>query len=152
MDIRYAKFTMEEDVAYTKVMQWFFDFPGMDIGLSDLAKQAKISKTTARRVVNRLAKEQFLVLRIFGRNIRISMAQRHPYLSTRKIPYNLNRILGSGILEGVHDRFPNPKAVLLFGSYRKGDDNEQSDIDIAVEVVADAPYRIEGKGIVPQLG
>jgi hypothetical protein len=29
---------------------------------------------------------------------------------------------------------PSAKAIILFGSYRKGDDTEQSDIDIAAEI------------------
>jgi predicted nucleotidyltransferase len=47
---------------------------------------------------------------------------------------------------------PNSRAVVLFGSYRKGDDIETSDIDIAVEVIGDAEMKIMPLGAIPQLG
>ena len=46
---------------------------------------------------------------------------------------------------------PNAKAIVLFGSYRKGDDNEESDIDIAVEVIDESRY-IEDFGVIGKFG
>ena len=58
----------------------------------------------------------------------------------------------SGILQEIHRRIPNLKAVILFGSYRKGDDTEKSDIDIAVEVAGDQEIKIESLGILQTFG
>jgi len=44
------------------------------------------------------------------------------------------------------------KAIYLFGSYRKGDDNEKSDIDIAVEVLDNKDIRIIEAGIISKFG
>ena len=42
---------------------------------------------------------------------------------------------------------------MLFGSYRKGDDTDKSDIDMAVEVLGEDPIRIiERFAQIPQLG
>ncbi|MFH0956559.1 MAG: nucleotidyltransferase domain-containing protein, partial [Candidatus Aenigmatarchaeota archaeon] len=87
-----------------------------------------------------------------GRLWRISCNQEHPYNYTKKIAYNLLMLYESGILEAIHKIIPNPRAVILFGSYRKGDDNEKSDIDIAVEVLDGKDVRIEKLGVFPDFG
>ena len=58
----------------------------------------------------------------------------------------------SGILKEIHKLTPGARAVILFGSYRKGDDTEKSDIDIAVEVLDDKEVQMIELGIVPELG
>lgn len=143
---------MELNEAYLKMIYWFFSFPDKEIGLNDLSEALKISKTTAKRVVLRLIDEGFLNREILGKIWRISSNQDHPYNYTRKISYNLALIYESVILNAIHDMIRNPKAVILFGSYRKGDDNEKSDIDIAVEVVGDEEVKIIELGVIPEFG
>ena len=48
--------------------------------------------------------------------------------------------------------FCAPRAIILFGSYRWGTDNEKSDIDIAVEVLGDQPMRIGPLLVFDRLG
>lgn len=59
-------------------------------------------------------------------------------------------------INGVHDNIinliKNPQSIILFGSYRKGDDNENSDIDIAVEVLNNKELQIIELGIIPEFG
>jgi len=58
----------------------------------------------------------------------------------------------SGIVDKIIGRFNNAKAIVLFGSYRKGDDNEKSDIDIAVETLNENGTRIEEFVIIKKFG
>ena len=83
---------------------------------------------------------------------RISCNLRHPYNLTRKIGYNLILVYESMVLEKIRKQIPNSKSIILFGSYRKGDDNEKSDIDLAVEVVDDEDVEIKELETIPQLG
>ena len=138
--------------AYQKVLFWFFSFPTREIGLSDLSEAVGIAKTTAHKIVTTLVNEQFLKLEIIGRIWRISCNQDHIYNFSKKISYNLMMVYESGVLQEVHQRVPNPKVVALFGSYRKGDDTEKSDIDIAVEVIGDQELKIESIGILSAFG
>ena len=126
--------------AYWKVLQWFFSYPSNEIGLNDLSAALSVAKTTAKRVVLQLEKETFLRKEVLGKIWRISCNQNHNYNSSKKIAYNLMMIYNSTIIENVHELVQSefgqtPRAIILFGSYRKGDDNEKSDIDIAVEVL-----------------
>jgi predicted nucleotidyltransferase len=143
---------IELNEAYQKTLHWFFCFPEREIGLNDLSEALKISKTTAKRIVLQLMEEGFLKREIIGKLWRISCNQNHQYNTIRKVPYNLALIYNTYILEKIHEKIRNPKAVILFGSYRKGDDNEKSDIDIAVEVVGNEDVKIIELGVVGELG
>ncbi len=143
---------IELNEAYNKALNWFFSFPNKEIGLNDLSEALKISKTTAKRVVLKLMNEGFLKREILGKIWRIYNNQGHPFNYTRKICYNLAHVYESGIMNAIYDIIPNPKAVILFGSYRKGDDNEKSDIDIAVEIVGNEEVKIVELGSVDEFG
>ena len=143
---------LELNEAYQKVLNWFFAYPTREITLTDLTKLVNISKTTANRIVTQLADEEFLKIEKLGKLWRISCNQSHPYNMTLKIAYNLSLIYQSGIIERVLELIPNPTSMVLFGSYRKGDDIESSDIDIAVETLGDEEMHIIEEGIVPNMG
>jgi predicted nucleotidyltransferase len=143
---------VELNEAYNKVLIWFFSFPTEEMSLNDLSKSLGISKTTANRVVSVLVNEGFLDKKDLGKIWRISCNLNHRYNRTRKIAYSLDMIYGSAILEEIHKIIRNPKAVVLFGSYRWGEDTEKSDIDIAVEVPDAEELRIISLGDIPKLG
>lgn len=137
----------EENEAYLKTLNWFFSFPDIEVSLNDLSQQLRISKTTANKVVSQLEREGFLKKEVLGRIWRVSCNQSHPYNFTRKIAYNLSMVYESVIIKAIKATIPNirntnPVAIILFGSYRKGDDTEKSDIDIAVEVLDNEDIQI----------
>ena len=133
--------------AYNKALMLYFDFPTLDFTLNNLIKPLKISKTTANLTISRLVKEKFLELKIIGKMWRITCNQTHKYNTYKKIPYHLNLIYESGIIEEIRKKYQSAKAIILFGSYRKGDDNEKSDIDIAVEITGEKFNLVEFKKI-----
>jgi len=147
---------MEVNEAYQKVLQWFFSFPTIPISLSELSKEMSISKKTANKIVLQLLEEGFLLKEEVGRTWRISCNQKHIYNYTRKISYNLSFLYSilyeAGVIEEIYRLCGNPKAIILFGSYRKGDDNDKSDIDLAVEVAGNEELKIIALGNLPQLG
>ncbi|MEK6891655.1 MAG: nucleotidyltransferase domain-containing protein [Nanoarchaeota archaeon] len=148
---------IEENQAYLKILNWFFSFPNMEVSLNDLSQQLRISKTTANKIVSELERKGFLKKEVLGRIWRISCNQNHPYNFTRKIAYNLSWVYESVIINltkeiVLKDRGITPRAIILFGSYRKGDDTEKSDIDIAVEVLDNKDTQVIQLGVLPQFG
>ncbi len=144
---------LREDIeAYEKIINWFFSFPNIEMSLNDLSEELKISKTTANRIVMQLIGEDFLKKEVLGRIWRISCNQNHPYFRTHRIGYNLNMVYDSGVLQEIYTQIPSPRVIVLFGSYRKGDDTEKSDIDIAVEVIGDEDVQIKELGKISKLG
>jgi predicted nucleotidyltransferase len=138
--------------AGVKVLYWFFDFPSREMSLNDLSEAVGISKTTANKVVTKLVQEGFLKRDVLGKIWRISCNIAHPHNLIAKVPYHLTAIYQSGILDAIYKQIPSPRAVILFGSYRKGDDNEQSDIDIAVEVLGNDEMKLQELGRLEKLG
>lgn len=143
---------LELNESYRKCIQWFFAYPDKEIGLTDLAEMLGIAKTTARKIVLQLVDEEFLIKEELGKVWRISCNRTHSHNHSVKIAFNLELIYLSGILPEIYKIVPNAKAIILFGSYRKGDDTENSDIDIAVEVIGNEDLQIIQLGILPQIG
>ncbi len=137
---------LKKSEALLRVVYWFFAFPTKEISLNDLTEEVEISKTTANKVVGLLEKEGFLKKEVLGKTWRISCNHEHLYNITIKIPHNLWLIYESGILGKIHQIFANPRTIILFGSYRKGDDTEDSDLDIALEVLDDKEVEIYDLG------
>ena len=55
-------------------------------------------------------------------------------------------------MKKIYEKVGNAKAIILFWSYRKGDDNEKSDIDIAVEVIGNQDLKIVNLENIHQFG
>ncbi len=140
------------EITLNKCLVWFYSYPRNKIGLTDLAQSINSSKTAAKLVVESLIERQFINREIIGRAWLLSANQKHPYFITKKIPYNLSNIYESGILDAVYKVVPSSRAVILFGSYRWGTDVEDSDIDIAVEVVDNHDLQVTHLGNIEQLG
>ncbi|MCK4550918.1 MAG: nucleotidyltransferase domain-containing protein, partial [Candidatus Aenigmarchaeota archaeon] len=138
--------------AHLKIMYWFFSYPNKEMSLSDIANELKISKITANLAINHFVNEGFLKKEVLGRIWRISCSREHTLNSTLKVSYNLGMVYQSPIISEIHKIIPNSRAIILFGSYRKGDDTEKSDIDIAVEVLDGEDVRIKPLGVLPQFG
>ncbi|HIG94706.1 MAG: Transcriptional regulator [archaeon GW2011_AR13] len=143
---------IKKSEAIFKIIYWFFAFPEKEISLNDLAKNVGISKTNANKIVTYLVKENFLKKEILGKTWRISCNPAHKYNITLKIPFNLGQIYESGIIDKIMKKIPNAKSIILFGSCRKGDDTEKSDIDIAVEIVENTELEISKMGNLEQFG
>ncbi|MEK6940706.1 MAG: nucleotidyltransferase domain-containing protein [Nanoarchaeota archaeon] len=138
--------------AHEKCLAWFYAFPNTKIGLTELSKSIKTSKTATKEAVEDLTKKEFLQKEIIGKSWLISTNQKHKYSTTKKIPYNLEKIYESEILDKIHKTIPQARAISLFGSYRWGDDTEESDIDIAIEVLDNKQIEISKLCTIKYLG
>src|SRR3989344_6026189 len=142
----------EGSESYRRILSYFFSFPEHPIGLTGLSEQIGSSKTSAKVAVTQLIEQGFLKKEEVGNAWRLSADQKSPLVIMKKIPYNLQLLYESGIIGAVYNKIPNARAILLFGSYRWGTDNEKSDIDIAVEVLDNSEMRIETLGLIEQFG
>ncbi len=125
---------LELERAYDKIHAWFFSFPEEEFSLNELAEALEIAKTSAHLVISQLVIDRFLIVSKLGKLWRIKANKEHQWFTTRKIPFNLRIVYESGIIAWVEREIPSARAIILFGSYRKGDDIKTSDLDIAVEI------------------
>ncbi|MEK6792492.1 MAG: nucleotidyltransferase domain-containing protein [Nanoarchaeota archaeon] len=137
---------LELGLGTLNLIYWFFAYPEIKMTLSGLAKELEISKKTASKIVTDLANEKFLTVEQIGKAWRIHCNIQHQYNKTIKIGYNLSNVYISGILQEIYKIIGSPKSIILFGSYRKGDDIGSSDLDIAVEIIGNSDLKIKNIG------
>ena len=83
----------------------------------------------------------FLTIEKLSKIWRIKADRSNWNFLRNKIVYNLNFIYQSGIIEFLYEHYNHPKSIVLFGSFRKGEDISSSDIDISIEQGEFKEYR-----------
>ena len=124
-----------------RILEVLFGYPDKEFSLSDLAKESKVAKANIGAILKEFHKIGFIEITKLSKIWRIRANQRNWFFIKSKIVYNLNFIYQSGLVEFLNDYFKNPKSIILFGSFRKGEDLSGSDIDIAVEIDEDKEYQ-----------
>lgn len=121
------------ETANQKILELFFRNPDNEYSLSEIAKETKVAKANIGKILENLEKNELIKIKKLP-NIWIIKAnlENQNYVNS-KIVYNLNFIYRSGLVEFLNGYYKNPKAIILFGSFRKGEDINGSDIDIAIE-------------------
>jgi predicted nucleotidyltransferase len=131
--------------AKQKVMEVIFQYPEQSFSLSDLAKEAEVAKANIGEILNDLQKYNLIQLEKLSKIWRIKANQENPLFLRSKILYNLQLIYLSDLIEMLNKYYNNPKAIILFGSFCKGEDISTSDIDIAIESDNIKEYTVESQ-------
>jgi predicted nucleotidyltransferase len=121
------------ETARQKIVEVLFRYPDKEFSLSELAKEAGVAKANIGEILNDFLKAGLIEVKKLSKIWRIKANQKSPLYIKNKIVSNMNYVYQSGLVEFLNEKFSNPKAIILFGSYRRGEDISDSDIDIAVE-------------------
>src|SRR5208283_257785 len=116
-----------------RVMRHFFMNPQAEFTLTEVAERTGLSKATLSRILSKLRVCDLLDITELGPSYRIR-AKNNRTFRKEKIAYNFSAVMRSDIVEKLVSRFHEPKAIVLYGSFRKGEDAPGSDVDIAIEV------------------
>lgn len=116
-----------------RVLEVFFTMPDKELSLSEAASLSRVKKSNIGGFLRFLEKEEFIIIEMLNNLWRIQANLRSRRFLRSKIIYNLSLIYQSELIDFLTDYYSNPKAIILFGSFRKGEDISTSDIDIAVE-------------------
>jgi len=119
--------------ARQRIAEVLFKHPDKEFSLSDLAIEAKVKKSNIGRILNAYQEIGFIHIEKLSKIWRIKANQSSKIYLNNKVAYNLHSILSRKLTDFIRDKYNNPKSIILFGSYRNGDDISTSDIDIAVE-------------------
>jgi predicted nucleotidyltransferase len=114
------------------ILREIFAYPTTKYTIRELARKTKLSPPTALRIIRTLQKEGVIRETVVGRASQISANLDSAKYKWMKRLANLKNIYECGIIEGFVDTYNDPQAIILFGSYSRGEDIERSDIDIAV--------------------
>lgn len=114
-----------------RVMEVFFRHPDKKIHLRELSRITGLSMPGVKKIAEKLEKESLLVSKKEKMVKNFYASRNEKFLSLKRF-YNMNSVFASGLLNFLKDKYEEPEAIVLFGSYSKGDDISRSDVDIAV--------------------
>ena len=132
------------ETAIQRTLQVLTKYPEKEFSLSELAKEAGVAKANIGSILNDLHEMNLVEITKLSKIWRIMAKQGSPEFIRNKIIYNLHMIYCNGLVEFLNYHFNNPKCIVLFGSFRHGDDISTSDIDIAIETDETKEYEIIG--------
>ena len=119
-----------------KVLKVFFNEPTKKYSLKEISTSSKIAHTSVKKILNELLNNKIIssVNEKKGkRNFPTYKSNlEESYYRKLKFVSNLEEISQSLLIEKL-DKLFMPKSIVLFGSYSRGEDIEESDIDIFVE-------------------
>ena len=100
--------------------------------MRELARLSKLAPSTVSKYLKKLAAEKIiLVKKSKGFSIFKSNGENATY-KDMKLFYNLINLRKSGLIDRLSEEFNHPKAIILFGSFRKAENIPESDIDIFI--------------------
>src|SRR3989344_6112399 len=136
--------------ALSRVIGILFKYPDKEFSLSDLAEKAQVAKANIGKILKRLNAQHFIEIEKLANIWRIKSNRTNQNFIKAKIVNNLSLIYESGLIEFLIKNLKHPKSIILFGSFRKGEDITSSDIDIAVESDEDKTQAVYLSELIPQ--
>ena len=121
---------MLEKYVFFKVLDVFMRYPYNEFYLREMAKKAGISPSVASGIMEWLVKNRFVERKNIG-NLSIFRADYgHNTFKHFKIAMNMLKLENSGFVDYIS--LFEPFSVVLYGSFARGEDDENSDIDILI--------------------
>jgi len=114
-----------------RVAKLFFDSPERLFHIREMARLTGLSAPGVVKIVSRLKKRGLLTSEK-SRTVEIVKASKTDVFLQLKRCHNLLGLYESGLVAKLREAYEEPEAIVLFGSFAKGEDISKSDIDIAI--------------------
>lgn len=125
-----------------RIKEHFFVNPGSKLRVREIEKLLKLPLPSVIRYCKELKQEGILTTITTGNVVFYTGDRANKSFLLEKKLYNIKAIYGSGLIEVLKIELSNP-VVMLFGSYSKGEDMENSDIDLYIETPSKKEINLE---------
>ncbi len=115
-----------------KVLQQFFDFPRKAFLIRKLSRNTKLSVPSVRLHVKALLAEGLIMKDENGLYPSFRAVRDNPLFKLLKLQNAVLKLYTTGVL-GVVEKAAYPSCIVLFGSASRGEDTEESDIDLFIQ-------------------
>ncbi len=115
-----------------EIMEIFYNNPNKEYHIREIARLTKLSPSTVSKYLIKCTKEKLLDKREERKHLLFKANTENKIFKIKKINYNTERLFEFGLINYLDEEFNYPRAIILFGSFAKGEDIEQSDIDIFI--------------------
>lgn len=113
------------------IKEYFFINPGTSQRVREIERILKLPLPSVIRYCKELEREGILTIIRTGSVSFYTASRNEKYLLEKKL-FNIKSLYNCGIIEYLKRELSNPP-IVLFGSYLKGEDMEDSDIDLYIE-------------------
>ena len=116
-----------------EILRFLFIKAGMSFNARGLARALGVSQPAISKALPFLKEKDFIKVNKDKESKRLSIElnSNDPLVIGLKRTDNLRMIYESGLVEFLEESFPG-SAIILFGSFSRGEDTKDSDIDIAI--------------------
>lgn len=123
---------MYQKITQLKVLSLFMDNPYEKHYLREAARRLKISPMTLKRSLDFLLKNNLILKEKSKNQILYSANIQNPAFRHIKISRSLSVLMQKGIVEFIKEKVPSVSSIILYGSYAKGEETKDSDMDILI--------------------
>ncbi|RLI58955.1 MAG: hypothetical protein DRO67_10225 [Candidatus Asgardarchaeum californiense] len=121
-----------QKITQLKVLTLFLDDPYTSCYLRESARMLDMDPMTIKRSLDILVKDEFLIKYEEKNRILYQANLENPALRYLKISYNLSWLQEKNLVEFITSKMKSVTSIMLFGSFAKGENDENSDIDIVI--------------------
>jgi predicted nucleotidyltransferase len=114
------------------ILDIFIENPEKEFHLRELSRILKKSPATISKQLKPSLKQEIIVMKKLSNHNYFRANTEDKKYKQLKLQYNLQKINESGIIELLEEKFNYPEAIILFGSWQKAENNENSDLDILI--------------------
>ena len=111
--------------------EYFFTYPTAKLRVREMERKLKLPLPSVIRYCKELRQQGILATEKIGDVTFYTASRSNTYLLEKKL-FNIRSVYDSGLIEYLKQELSNP-VIILFGSYAKGEDTEDSDIDLYIE-------------------
>ena len=125
-----------------RIKEYFFMNPTAKLRVRQIEREMKMPLPSVIRYCKELEKEEILKKESISGVSTYSADRNSKKFLTAKRLFNINLIFESGLIGHVVKEYFNP-VIVLFGSYSKGEDIEDSDIDLYIETQKKQEFNLQ---------
>ncbi len=115
-----------------KILELFIREPEREFHVREIAKLLKKSPTTISKYLKEYENKKILILKKKLNHLLFKANTESNKFKQIKLNYNLNTIHESELIDYLSEEFNHPQAIILFGSFAKAENNQNSDIDLLI--------------------
>lgn len=130
----------QKDIKRT-MKEYFFMYPTAKLRVREMERTLKLPLPSVIRYCKELETEDILATIKIGSVTFYTASRSEAYILEKKL-YNIKQLYELGLINYLKIELSNP-IIILFGSYAKGEDTEESDIDLYVETPSKKQTNLE---------
>jgi len=121
-----------QKIKQLSVFKLFLEHPHNNYYLRESARLLKMDPMTVKRALTLLVSDNILIRTKEKNQILYKANIENPTFRHLKIAYNLAFLQKKLVVEFIKNHMNTVTSIILFGSYAKGENDEESDIDILI--------------------